>query len=415
MKHNKVRVMLVITVILLVTLAGTQIFFSLKSVNARQVDSLQCGQWCLIRTAHVLGLPLSAEKAVEILPHQRTGHTMLDIKNALHGVGFAAKPVKAELGDVLRGPLPALLHLRDPDHYVVAVSSANDRLLIFDARGQRQRIRPSSVAKRFSGYALQISRDSSKTLPPNRKPGAQVQFASLYNDQGDVPQSVGKMEYSYPLRNTGTEPLVIRGLHSDCACLEVTGPDSIPPGSGGVVTATFRKNPDAKNSFFQHKILVESNDADFPTIALIAAGNTRTTVRVSPFRVNINKVPDRQYLFVSYDGENADHFSTVTATSSVPGVSARIISVDDYRRQRLIRFPTTAWSDPSMNQKVVEVTYASLDGRPLPSNGTVIVSTSVPGFEQIVVPCSVRVNVSPVTPKQVHDSVLKTNPARAEQ
>lgn len=386
--RRRLQIILVMTVLILLCLAGGQTWLSLRTVRTKQAETLQCGQWCLMRTAHVLGFPLSAEKAIEVLPYNWDGHSMLDIKNALHKFGFDAKPVKNSLFQILNGPLPALLHLKEPDHYVVAVSTSNDRVLIFDAQGMRQRIRTSSVEERFSGYALVVSRDAKKPFPPDRKSAAQIQFATLYRDQGDVPQGFGSVGFEFPLTNTGTEPLVIAGLHSDCSCMEVKGPDIIPPGGSGIVTASFRKDPEAKRPFFMHTIAVESNDSDFPVIPLVAAGNTGTTVVVSPFPIEIRATRDKCYLFVKYGGDDASLFHSVTATSDIPGISTRVISVEEYQKT-LNHFPTSGWSPGNDLQKVVEITYSGDGQQSTKQTGSIIIHTSVPGFEEKRVPCTI--------------------------
>lgn len=389
MKLSRTGGLLAASVLILAGLVTAQVYLALRHVESKQEATLQCGQWCLMRTAHVLGFPLSARKAIEVLPFDVRGQSLLDLKNSFDELGFRTTPLKAKLREVLDGPLPAILHLDEPGHYVVAVHAESDRVMIFDALGNRQRIRISSVGERFTGYALRVARDPGTAVPPGRTSRPQIQFATLYQDRGDVLQGMGTIGYEFPLINVGSESLRIHGLHSDCACMEVTGPDEIPPGGAGVVKATFRKTPNSKSSFSSHSIKVESNDTDFPVIPLMAAGNLATNVRVSPYYVDISGALRKWYLTVDYGGDDPEVFHTVQATSDVPGLSVRVISPKEYMDRTMVHFPTSGWTTSNRIQRIVEIT---IDPSSLPKEktGVVKVTTSVPGFEEFLVPCSER-------------------------
>lgn len=96
------------------------------------------------------------------------------------------------------------------------------------------------LAIAFSEFAFGQSndvRDSEKTDQP---PGAHLSWEKSNYDFGDIPQGE-RVEYTFRFFNSGTEPLMITNVTTQCGCTAPKGwpRDPIAPGSRGEITLVF--------------------------------------------------------------------------------------------------------------------------------------------------------------------------------
>lgn len=81
------------------------------------------------------------------------------------------------------------------------------------------------------------ARDSEKTAQPQ---GAYLSWEKSNYDFGEIPQGE-RVEYTFRFSNTGTEPLMITNITTQCGCTAPKGwpRDPIAPGSRGEITLVF--------------------------------------------------------------------------------------------------------------------------------------------------------------------------------
>lgn len=108
-------------------------------------------------------------------------------------------------------------------------------------------------------------------------------------DFGAVP-NVGKVDHRFLLRNSGTEPLEIRGIDTSCGCTVANAPDQIiEPGRETYVDARF---------FLQgyigvqsNTLTITSNDPDTPTFDLVLTGIALQTLEINPPMLSLGRIP----------------------------------------------------------------------------------------------------------------------------
>lgn len=89
-------------------------------------------------------------------------------------------------------------------------------------------------------------------------PGPRLTLASRHLDLGDVATGSRTID-SISFRNTGTEPLVIKSIFSQCGCTAPSFPrDTIAPGEGGWITIRFDAGGVGYGKF-RKRVRVKSN------------------------------------------------------------------------------------------------------------------------------------------------------------
>lgn len=146
----------------------------------------QCGHWALTRAANLLGVPLTVTASMRLLPSNPAGHSFLELRSALRTKGIEARGRSESFESFLAGEFPAIVHLKDPDHFVVAIRTDKGVLTFFDGAGRRARIPIDGIRERWTGNLLRLTR-----VVPERSsaPAApRMQFDTLYIDQGNIPR-----------------------------------------------------------------------------------------------------------------------------------------------------------------------------------------------------------------------------------
>ncbi len=394
MERKKSAFILGTFVLLSLTFAGAMYRARQEPIEHRP-DSMQCGHWSVVRCCHLLGVPVSVNDVFRLLPPKTRGHSLLELQTALREIGFEVSADREELHKVLTGRHPTILHLRDPDHFVVVANSNANSILVFDAVGNRRRIPFANVESRFDGYALHVSRNAKLPLPATvqRKTNGVpcVQFETLYLDHGDVSVGTGPVTYHFPVQNLGSQPLQILQIAADCGCLEANGPDVIEPFAESVITATFRHDPDAARAAFEHEIMVTTNDPLHQHVSLVAAGNTNTTLRPWPSQLDFGqRLAGKTHLqrcFVHYNGEDESVLRDATFECAAPNVRLNVMTREEFlersppmeglKQQRLFR----------ADVRIVEVLWTPTEQAEGSSfTGTLVISAPKSGLPIMQVP-----------------------------
>jgi predicted double-glycine peptidase len=282
----------------------------IRVLNAgREYDEFQCGHWSLFRIGWLKGVPLSPSNVTDLLPSPTSGVSLKDLRDAINEIGLATESVRMSAEELMEAELPVILHLTDPDHFVIALSSSRIGMLMFDSHGVRRHYSLNEMRKRWSGYALKVYRP--KDGPPiplyfnwNIDSDACVQFDTLHIDKADIPHQQDLVTYIFPFVNRGKKPLVISGVDVSCDCLDVTYPsEEIAQGRTGVVSISYRPASKNPTGFFEHSVAVHTNDKYFRIVNLIVTGNADRRISVTPNAVDFRNVKPniayRRYLFIN--------------------------------------------------------------------------------------------------------------------
>ena len=116
---------------------------------------------------------------------------------------------------------------------------------------------------------------TAQTQNPTVTSNAKVEFDKDVHDYGTIDQG-GNGECEFTLKNTGTEPLVIRNARGSCGCTVPTWPkEPIAPGA----SATIKVKYDTKRvGVINKSVTVTSNASNEPTKILRIKG----TVKAKP-------------------------------------------------------------------------------------------------------------------------------------
>lgn len=356
--------------------------------------ALQCGHWAILRVAQLHGLLLTTTEVGRRLPRNQQGHSLLQLKQCLEELGLEVTGVRESLDDLIRRGEPAILHLNEPEHFVVLARASPQQLLLFDAQGQRLRLSRDRVLPRYTGRALVISRAEGQALrylQEQHQAGTPlVQFDALYLDRGDISILEWEVEYRFPFKNAGDAPLEIIEKAGDCTCLRVTGPNRLAAGESGTLVATFTHVPTQHPEGFTHEILVTTNDPVQPRLILVAAGKTATDLFVMPQRIDWGTVlPGEsrlQQVRVYYNGEDADLLSRVQLDCTLPGVKLKALSRSEYYAENPLRVRGLSEINEFPGELlVIQLTWSPTAEPAGPVSGQLSIRPEDPGFRTLVV------------------------------
>lgn len=118
----------------------------------------QCAHWCALRSCELVGIPVTLERVMSLLPSRTDGHSLQQLMEALRELGAAVDGVAMPVESLHAGlDGPTIVHLNDPDHFMVVTSVTGDRVHGFDGLGQR-------VSQHISSK-LRLKRKTSAVAP----------------------------------------------------------------------------------------------------------------------------------------------------------------------------------------------------------------------------------------------------------
>ncbi len=261
----------------------------------KDASAPQCGHWCVLRCCELLGAPVDMKTVLELLPPRSGGHSLLEIADTLKEVGFDVEGRRGRLEAAAKGDLPCIVHLRDPDHFVVLLATEENRFDVFDNAGQRRTLSAETLSKRWTGNSLHVRRRAhSGPLPAfvNRLAtrGPCIQFQRLYLDIGRVKPAHEVTAFAFPFQNLGNTPLVVEAVKTSCACTRSTKPEvPIPPGGKGTIELQFRAEATGAG-FLSQNALVKTNDPHFPVIRLRVGGSPNQGAYVIPRDADLGEI-----------------------------------------------------------------------------------------------------------------------------
>ena len=118
-----------------------------------QQSASDCGAACLVMVTRYWGKQFSVNRLRDLSNVDRSGASLRGLSNAAESLGFSTRPVKANLNQLAKQTLPAIVHW-EGNHYIVVYEIARKQVIVGDpAIGQRS-LSHREFNSGWSGYAL---------------------------------------------------------------------------------------------------------------------------------------------------------------------------------------------------------------------------------------------------------------------
>ena len=323
--------------------------FGLRPAQQNPLDP-QCGQYCVLRTAQLLGVPTTLAQVATMLPPKIQGESLLELKTVLERLGMQVEGWRApEVAELNLDQLPCPFIAAYDDHFVV-VDEVDGVLRIFDGEGRRSYLRPDEFRARWSGAGLEVHPPPMDVQGANNQP--RIALDSLYLDAGEVQYGSGTIQFPVKVCNRGRQPLVIENILTSCACTStVEQGKSILPGENSEFAIDFEPGT-LLGPFLKH-FVIQSNDPQRPLIEVSIAGNVIRELNVSHSRVNFGEVvlgaePTVKRFYISHVGDQP--LEIKEASVDIEGFTvnhqrAAPTIAESYERELVEYFPATAKPD----------------------------------------------------------------------
>ncbi len=125
--------------------------------TVRQAETGECGLAALTMIAQGLGHDIDLGWTRRRFPASRRRPDLASILAMARSLGLDARPVKADVEDLARLRLPAILHW-DLRHFVVLTRAARRFFDIRDPAAGRRRVGPEELGRCFTGVAVEFAR-----------------------------------------------------------------------------------------------------------------------------------------------------------------------------------------------------------------------------------------------------------------
>ena len=119
----------------------------------QQHSASDCGVACLIMVGQYWGKNFDLNELRNIANVDRSGASIKGLIAAAEYLGFAPRPVKADLPGLTQQELPAIVHW-EGNHYIVVYKVARDRVIVADPEIGRKILSRQEFVKGWTGYTL---------------------------------------------------------------------------------------------------------------------------------------------------------------------------------------------------------------------------------------------------------------------
>lgn len=125
--------------------------------TVRQAESTECGLAALTVVARAFGHEVDLAWARRRFPPEQRRPDLASLLETAADLGLEARPLRADLADLNRVRLPAILHW-DFRHFVVLVRVRRREYRIVDPAAGRRRVSRKEFRERFTGVLIEFSR-----------------------------------------------------------------------------------------------------------------------------------------------------------------------------------------------------------------------------------------------------------------
>ncbi|RYF48183.1 MAG: DUF1573 domain-containing protein, partial [Cytophagaceae bacterium] len=254
------------------------------TVRAQENSARSCG----INSVVALGRLLNSQKAsvTDLQEHYPNATiSLLDVKHMGQQMGFETEGVKAEFQELLDGNTPCIIGMKNPDHFTVLLDGGAESVRIMDGEVVMPRIIPRrDIEARFTGYALVPAVKSDNNAP-------RLQMTTF--DQYAVFKGIGqKVDYRFPVRNTGKSPLIVQIASTSCGCTAAVfqGKDAknvtLAPQEQSEVVVSYNVQSQVA---VQQMATIKTNDPHHPTVYLSIRGQLPPQLALSPPAIYVDQ------------------------------------------------------------------------------------------------------------------------------
>jgi len=283
-----------------------------------------CATACLRFLAAASGVDLPPSIAAQMAArYHTTPASMLDLKKEAGGLGLALQGVKCELAELqdVRGPV--ILHLAEPDHFVVLLNQSSAQPQVLDCSGlQADPLRVEPLLRRFSGRALVLAGS-----PPERTPWLEI--PEPVRDVQSV-DSHDQLLSQFAIHNRGSAPLHVEGLEGSCGVSAACDAETLEPGASATVLVRLGRLPPGR---FETAVALRTDDPSRRTAYLSLYGSVPAELAASPDHVTLTtsgtSPMSRQVRLVAPSGQVlrastdlADHIAVDLTKTRDDGVAA---------------------------------------------------------------------------------------------
>lgn len=121
-----------------------------------QTEATECALACLVMIGCYHGHDIDLPSLRRRFSTSLKGIDLKRVVEIAHGLGFEARPLRAEIEYLSDAQLPCILHW-DLNHFVVLNSVSRDRVEIYDPALGRLRLSLSETGKHFTGVVLELT------------------------------------------------------------------------------------------------------------------------------------------------------------------------------------------------------------------------------------------------------------------
>lgn len=187
------------------------LLLTLKLGMAQQSPEVSCGVRSVLSLAALQNRSVTAEQREQLIKaYPEATISLAAVKTITQSLGFDVAGVKATLSELVALQRPAIIHLTQPDHFVLMVDGNAENIRLLERpEAKISVVARAEIEKRFDGYAL--------ILPPAPADAPRIQF-----ERTDVAfENVGaaeKIERDFKFTNIGWQALVVVVSGSTCGC-----------------------------------------------------------------------------------------------------------------------------------------------------------------------------------------------------
>lgn len=134
----------------------------------KQHSASDCGVACLTMVGQYWGKNFSITQLRSVANVDRSGASIKGLIMAAEYLGFAPRPIKADLPGLARQELPAIAHW-EGNHYVVVYRVTRDRVIISDPQIGRRNLTRQEFVAGWTGYTLLLTPTAKFDQTPEAK------------------------------------------------------------------------------------------------------------------------------------------------------------------------------------------------------------------------------------------------------
>jgi hypothetical protein len=199
----------------------------------------QCAHYCIARVCGFLGVEFDPETIVlDLPPNKLRGNSVQEVQKYFKKIGVETVFKACAFTDLNDIQAPCVVHLSNPDHYVVVSrSEVTGELFAIDGISVRRLLELDELAARWGKGVIFVHGQK----PSDQSAKSQLKFSRLLDDKGWLPMDKAERIVSrFEFINLTSQPVKIKKLIEDCDCIESQySTNSVSPGDKGFVELAF--------------------------------------------------------------------------------------------------------------------------------------------------------------------------------